>query len=189
LGLACFAGRHHNVFFGRMLAGHDGCELLQQHKISQCGIVFVPSMVPKMALANERFRPFVFSLCETILPSSYALHLDKMLVESQVAGRSNVERQMRIPSKRAARATMIADLTKAMVEHIRTARDHAYVVQRQTGSPQLLPRPTQRQLAQQLGASQTGVNRCLADPSARELRYLWNMAVDLDRIMHDGRGS
>jgi hypothetical protein len=186
LGLACFAGRHHNVFFGRMLTGHDGCELLQQQHISKYGVVFVPSMVPKMSLAEKGSRPFIFSLRETILSNSNALHLDKTFVESQVAGRNNVKPHMRNPSKRAVRTTMIADLTKAVIEHIRAARDHAHVMQRQTGSPRLLPRPTQRQLARQLGASQAGVNRCLADPSARELRYLWNLAVDLDRIMHNG---
>lgn len=62
LGSACIAGRFHNVFFGRMLAGHDGCELLRQQHISKCGIVFVPSMVPKMSFADGQHKPFVFSL-------------------------------------------------------------------------------------------------------------------------------
>lgn len=187
LGTASCAGRHHNVFFGRMLGGHDGGELLRQQNISKRGIVFVPSMMPNMSLMDEDSRPFVFSLRETVVSSGGALHLVKAIVESQVADRRNEEAaKQNLPSKNAWRVTLIAELTEAMIEHIRSARDYAHVSKQQTGSPKLLPRPTQRQLARQLGVSQASVYRCLTDPAARDLQYLWEMAVDLDRIMHNG---
>ena len=189
LGSACLAGRYHNVFFGRMMGHGDGCELLRRQHISKCGIVFVPSMMPRLDFSDEHHKPFVLSLREMILPESNALHLDKDFVESRVESHEDAARQEKAPAKRAGRAALIADLTKAMIEHIRTANDHARTTQQQTGSPQLLPRPTQRQLARQLGASQASVNRCLTDPSARELRYLWNLAIDLDRILFNGNPS
>jgi hypothetical protein len=146
-------------------------------------------MVPKISFADKDSRPFIFSLRETVLPNSNALHLDKEFVESQVAASQNGSPRKKTPSKNAWRMTLIADLTKAMIEHIRTVRDHAYVTQQQTGSPHLLPRPTQRYLARHLGVSQTSINRCLTDPSARQLQHLWDLAVDLARIMHNGHPS
>lgn len=111
------------------------------------------------------------------------------LLESQVAMRNNVVLRQKIPAKCAWRLTLISRLMKAMIEHVRSARDYAHVTQRQMGLPQLLPRPTQRQLASQLGVSQASVNRCLTDPTARELQHLWNLAVDVDRIMRNGNPS
>ena len=184
LGAACLAGNYHNVFLGRMLTHRDGAELLRRQHISKYGILFVPSMVPKLGSTDGHPTMFVFSVRDTVVPESDWLHLDRTFIESQVAYRE--EAAERVRSKRAERAALIAKLTKAMMEHIRAACDHAHATQRRSGMPGLLPRPTERQLARLLGATQASVHRCLADHSARELQYLWNLAVDLDRIMLGG---
>jgi hypothetical protein len=184
LGTVCFAGHHHNVFFGRMLSYEDGSELLRQQHISKYGILFVPSMLPAFDSTDDHPTPFVLSVRNTIVPESDTFQLDGSLVESQVVRRE--KSVSRVPSKRAERAALIAKLTRAMVEHIRAAYDHAYATQRQRGVPDLLPRPTERQLARQLDVSQPSVHRCLADATARELQYLRKLAVDLDRLMLSG---
>jgi hypothetical protein len=141
-------------------------------------------MTPKLDFSDDHPKPFVLSVRDTIVPKSDTLHLDRSLVESQVV--RHEESTGRIPSKRAERTALMAKLTKAMVEHIRAAYDHAYATQRQRGVPDLLPRPTERQLASLLDVSQPSVHRCLVDGTARELQHLWKLAIDLDRIMLGG---
>ena len=183
LGSTGFAGHRHDVFLGRMLAHHDGCDLLRQQRISKSGIVFVPGIVPRMDFFNEH-RPMVLSLQAAISPEGDSLHLVKEYFESQVADYEKPASRKKIPSKRAKRAAQIAALTEELMEHVRTAHEYARATEEQTGEPRLLPRPTQEQLARRLGCDQSSVSRCLADNSARELRFLWDLALDLDRILH-----
>jgi len=75
-----------------------------------------------------------------------------------------------------------------MIEHLRTARDYALETRERTGTPELLPRPSQKQLATRLGISESNVSRCQHDKSARELALLWEWAADLDRVLaYSGR--
>lgn len=93
---------------------------------------------------------------------------------------------VRLPSrrrKRSDRAVKIEKLRDEMIVHVAAARDHAFAMQSLTGVPKLLPRPKQTELAKRVGISETDVSRCLSDPSANELRLLWNTAEDLDLVM------
>lgn len=85
--------------------------------------------------------------------------------------------------KRAIRVAHIENLIRELIEHVRSAREYAINSQERTGTPLLLPRPTCEELAARLKVDKSTVSRCLADASAHELRLVWELAVDLDRIL------
>jgi hypothetical protein len=85
--------------------------------------------------------------------------------------------------KRSTRAAAIEALTKELIDHLIAARDHAFATKVATGTPRLLPRPTQTALAKQLGLTKSCVTRCLQDKTARQLQIYWALAVDLHQIM------
>jgi len=70
-----------------------------------------------------------------------------------------------------------------MKEHLKAARDHAFDTLDRTGMPQLLPRPQRDFLAKKLGVHKSSVTRAFNDREANELRFLWELAADLDRIL------
>ena len=81
---------------------------------------------------------------------------------------------------------VIEMLTGEMHEHLRAARDHAVDTLDRTGTPQLLPRPQRDFLARNLNVHKSSATRAFQDDEARELQYLWELAADLDRILHRG---
>jgi hypothetical protein len=81
-------------------------------------------------------------------------------------------------SKRASRSSNIELLTLEMKEHYRRSRDHYY-----NSDCQLLPRPSQSDLARQLGVRQDVVSRCLNDPNATILKFLWDNAENPKAIL------
>jgi DNA-directed RNA polymerase subunit RPC12/RpoP len=107
---------------------------------------------------------------------------DTCFIESRLA-ELEVPTARRPTRRRADRAAKIEALVAALVDHLRAARDHAFVTRDQTGSPELLPRPSQQDLARLAAMSKSDVSRCLADESARELRLYWDIALDLNQIM------
>ena len=82
---------------------------------------------------------------------------------------------------------VIEMLTHEMQEHLRAVRDHAVDALDRTGTPQLLPRPSRDLLARKVGVHKSRVTRAFQDTEARELRFLWDLAADLDRILERGR--
>ena len=88
-----------------------------------------------------------------------------------------------MPRKRSQRTAEIAALVAELREYLRTARDYAVATRQQTGEAKLLPRPTQLELERRLGISQCNISRCLKDPDARELQFLWKLALDRERIL------
>jgi hypothetical protein len=85
--------------------------------------------------------------------------------------------------KRGPRTAHIEALTREMMEHVRAARDHAVDTRDRNGTPQLLPRPTQAELARRVKISEASVSRCLVDDAARELQFLWELSLDVDRLI------
>lgn len=88
------------------------------------------------------------------------------------------------PTRRGQRLAAIESLTRALSDHLRAAREHAQSAIDHGREPQLLPRPTQRQLAKECRLSDAAVSRSLQDPDARELRLLWELATDLNHILN-----
>ena len=85
--------------------------------------------------------------------------------------------------KRANRAADIESITNEMIHHLLAARDHAHSTKDFGGQPMLLPRPRKKDLALRTKLDPTKVSRCMNDESARELRILWDLALDLDQVM------
>jgi len=85
--------------------------------------------------------------------------------------------------KRASRTFAIDAIKRALKEHLRAARDHAYATNDQGIGPQLLPRPTQKQLAKQLNLHTSTVSRAIKDPSDKEIKILWDGAKNIEMIM------
>jgi hypothetical protein len=101
-------------------------------------------------------------------------------VDSVQAGKDTAKRRTR---KRAQRAAKIELLVNELTRHLRAARDHAFATKNLTGTPELLPRPSQRELAKWTGLTESDVSRCLKDSRARELRLCWDTAVDLEQLL------
>jgi len=127
----------------------------------------------------------VFALERYLLLDGESLRFDTRAVEERLAelGLGGDGRKKAAKRRRASRTANIEKLTQAMMEHVRTARKAAFDARDRTGTPILLPRPTLEELARRTGISPSTVSRCLKDPEARELQFLWELAVDLDRLM------
>jgi hypothetical protein len=85
--------------------------------------------------------------------------------------------------KRAPRAAKIDLLTNEMIAHLRAAKAHAQSCMDFGKAPELLPRPSQQDVAKRTGLTPSDVSRCLRDPSARELQILWKTALNLGAIL------
>lgn len=181
LGKTTWLESHWEVFFARCLQRPGGMDALEQTRFSVKALVFVPKEVPPQASDGLLLIP----LTSVVNWQPDGIHFDREYVETQLADRlarqqGAIKRQL---PKRATRAADIAALTKELMAHLRAARDHAVATEDRHGTPRLLPRPTQEDLARRIGTSQWAVSRCLADESARELKFLWDLAVDVERIL------
>lgn len=85
--------------------------------------------------------------------------------------------------KRADRATNIELLKRELIDYFRAARDHAQAAEDFGRPPELLPRPSRRELAERIGIAESAVSRCFSDPAATELNLLWERANDLEAVL------
>lgn len=185
LGKVRWAGSRWTVFFGRALHCRDGGQILRQADLPAKSVLFVPSRPPTFEPQLEQM-PIVIGLDTVVDWNGNHLRLDLAQIEQQLADElaaSQTPPPEKPVPKRGSRTATIEALRRLLEEHLRAARDHALSTIDRTGTPELLPRPRQDLLARQLGVDKSTVTRCLEDESARELRYLWEMAADLDRII------
>lgn len=91
--------------------------------------------------------------------------------------------------KRGSRTAAIEALQNELSKHLRSARSHAEARLETHGEVHLLPRPTQKQLARATGLTEVAVCRCLADPRAKQLRLLWEMAQDIEAVLRLPTGA
>lgn len=184
LGRAKWGEGRWNLFFGRGLYHRNGADPLRKIPFPARSVLFVPSQAPRPGEGTD--CPPVISL-ETVLRwEDERLAVDHEQVERQLADEfaarhsPPTDRPLR---KRATRAAAIEGMERLLAEHLRAARDYAVATRDRTGSPQLLPRPQQDFLARQLDIDKSTVTRCLQDASATKLRFLWDIALDMDQIL------
>jgi hypothetical protein len=184
VGKAMWAGRSREVWFVRAFRRGQTNDVSSMLRTRLKAIVFAPTVAGAERWA-EAAGNLVIPLEAAISLDAGLIRLDTEFVEGRIldAGWGAEATPQRPPKKRADRAANIESLGKALIEHLRSARDYAFATKEQSGQPQLLPRPTQKALGLEVGLTETDVSRCLKDPEARELRLYWNVAVDLDRIM------
>jgi len=139
---------------------------------------------------GERVHWLVNGVDKGAFPFPPRLFVDSMLealdieaIERQLAGKIK-KTEKKKPRKRALRAAAIDAIKQVLREHLRAARDHAHNSVRCGSGAALLPRPTQKQLAAQLGISESSVSRAINDPSDKEITILWEGAKDLEQVMN-----
>jgi hypothetical protein len=184
VGKATWAGRSREVWFGRAFRSALAADITRPLQSRPKAIVFAPT-----DMGAERWRGatknLVIALESTLSEVDGALRFDKEYVDGRIidAGMGpDVESQQR-PKKRGPRTAKIELLKIELVKHLRAARDHAFFTKDETGTPELLPRPTQQDLGVRVGLSKSDVSRSFSDEDAGELRLYWNVAADLDEIM------
>jgi hypothetical protein len=130
--------------------------------------------LPNICLALEAF---------TALDAG-ALSVDANLFAELLAQRpTSISAKLSPRRRRADFAGKIDRLRDVLKEHVKAARDHALDSQARTGTPELLPFPTNRWLAKQAGIRNYEVTRCFQDKEARELQFLREVAQDLNRLL------
>lgn len=179
VGTSVWAQSRWTIFFVRCLHRHATRMALRQFRFPAKAVVLTPTA---SLYANFELPVPSIPLTDIMSFDAAGIHVDEEFIEAHLAPdvRANTKRPVR---KRAIRTATIEALTKLMVEHVKAARDHAFATLDHQGAPELLPRPTQRALARLAGTTEMTVGRCLRDPAARELQFLWKLASDLDRIM------
>jgi hypothetical protein len=164
------------VYFGRALHRQDAAPYLQSISQVNDGWLIVPKRIPEFPMSIS-----VTSLVSVSAWDDGALSINGIVLPASTASAGQSPKRRR--RKRADRAALIDRLTREMERHVRAARDHAQAALDFRGEAVLLPRPTQRDLAARCDATEVSVSRCLRDPTARELKMLWNLADDLDRLV------
>lgn len=184
VGKASWAGRSREVFFARGTDRADPPLLRQNLRRKRAAIIFVPTEATAVRIRPEEL--LVVPMLEVVSVKERTVTIDQGDVELRVQEHfpdSQHRRKSSTRRKRASRVAKIEALTHEMARHLRAARDHAHVTAKRQDAPELLPRPTKSQLATRTGMRADDVTRCMGDSTARELRYLWEMALDLEQIM------
>lgn len=184
VGKANWAGRSRQIWFARAFRrGHCNAAVEILHR-NPSSIVFTPTD-NGAAHWREAAGNLVIPLDGVVSLNGGGFQLDLDDVEGRIidAGMGTQLRAKKPPAKRAGRLSDIERLRSAVIEHLVSARDHAFTTKKQQGEAQLLPRPSQKDLGKIVGLDESKVSRCLSDPNANELRLYWEVATDLDQIM------
>lgn len=110
------------------------------------------------------------------LDENYTVHFDMEKIETMIGPEEKPK--VKLPMRRGRRSVNIEKLVTELKERCRASRDHYYA----TGD--LLPRPTQAELARLLQIRQNDVSRCLNDPDAILLQTLWKNVEDIQFILN-----
>lgn len=184
IGKVTWAGRSRELLFVRTQRRADKNEVVAELSRRPKAILFVPTELSAGRWVEE-VRNLLVPLESVIALDGDAWTVDVQHVESLLvdAGLTGTAQKKSQPKKRGSRTADIEALTKEMMAHVRAARDHAVNTRDRTGTPKLLPRPTQVELSKRTGISETSVHRTLKDKSASNLQFLWELSLDLDRLL------
>ena len=174
--------RSREVYFSR---GSDGglistvCDVLGSHGKS---CVFTPTRVSALKL-SENLSCVVVGLEDVLDWTGNGFQLDDDAINGRFDSLESAPKPAKPKPKRSTRAAAIEALRRELNAHIVAAADHAFDTQARTGTPVLLPRPTQAELAARINVSAPTLSRCMEDRSAPELRILWDAADDVYEVM------
>lgn len=182
VGAATWLGRSHQVYFARFVHGHPRAAVLAGLSPRPRSVLLHPTEHALSIWGVTTPNPAV-ALESVVKLGPDGLAFDAGVMESCLADAGFGMPKPKPPRKRSDRAGKIEQLTREMLEHLRSSCAHAHALLELNRPPALLERPSQQQLAGRCELSETDVSRCLHDEAARELKYYWELALDLDRVM------
>ncbi|GAA5509210.1 hypothetical protein [Novipirellula caenicola] len=177
IGRRTIASRSRELWFVRGIAFNYHDEILEKLKRRPRTIIFTPT--PMVAeYWEEHLSNRVIAIEDVVHQDEVQLWLDWDAIEDQILEAAD-SHDLKPPSrsKRSSRVAKIELLVNELKQHLRTAASYA------EATAELLPRPTQNDMAARTGMSKVDVSRCLKDDSANELRLLWQTAGDLDAVL------
>jgi hypothetical protein len=189
LGRKTWAGVSWTVYFARNLPRRDAMRLLAGIRAPARSVVLVPKYLPLEP--PEPKTPLILRLVDFVSFEAGEVCVDEAYVAEQLVLRLADEAKTPAPKRqprRGPRSAHIELLTRALEEHLRSARDYAFERLDRTGAAELPPRPTMDFLARKLGVDKATVSRCLNDKRAGKLRLLWELAADPDRLLAAATG-
>jgi len=187
LGTANWAGRPREVYFARRYGSETCRAVVAQMRRRPKSLLLMPTTDGARRWAGVTTNP-VIALDSSLTAELGSVGLDLSYIEACLAdaGLTDPRRGRKPVRKRGERAAKIELLESEMGKHLRAAQHHAQSTQELGGTPKLLPRPRQKELAKRTGLTKSDFSRCLNDASAKWLRVLWEAATDLDQVMSYG---
>jgi hypothetical protein len=183
LGRASWAGRPRDAYLARNLSDESLPPVAAELSRAPKAVLFLPTQEAVRSWAGS-LPNLTLSLEVVLAPGPGGLLFDRAYVESRLKDAEPAPPAAPRPRKRAERAAKIEQLVKALQEHLRAARDHAWASRDATGAVALLPRPSQQDLARLTGLTSSAVSRCLQDEDANYLRFLWEAADSIEQVLH-----
>ena len=181
LGRAALAGRSRPIWAARGLAWPDAARVAEVLPRGRSVILFFTGRPPADGLLQVP-RESVIEFRAVVRLGNDRPVVDVKAIEEQLSD-DVAETARRKPKKRSARTATIDAVKQALREHLRAARDHAYSSREPGKGAELLPRPSQQQLADQFKLHVSSISRAINDPSDREISILWQAAADLEQVM------
>jgi len=177
-------GVSQNVVVARGLTWPDAGSVVpasQRIRIATPPLVLALGRLPPEDFWGKRVPPVL--VFDQVLDLGPPIHVHEEALDA-VLGVTVAQPEAAVrAAKRSKRAAAIDALTNEMCAFLAGARDHAFSLKQRKRVPELLPRPTQKELAERVGVSPSTVGRCLQDPHAKQLRLLWDAADSLDQVM------
>ncbi len=177
IGRRTFDGQSRELLFLRCLSVKNDTSIVEQLGRRKRSLVFMP-LTSSAARLDSMVSNLVIGIQDVVEFSDDRLRIDWETVEDRLLESSESDVQKPKPQpRRSSRTAKIELLVQELTQHLRSAADHAHA------SGELLPRPTQQELARRTGISKSDVSRCMKDASANQLRLLWHTADDLDALL------
>ncbi len=182
VGSATWLGRSRQAYFARFVHGAPRAAVLAALKPHPRAVLFHPTERAVRMWVGATPNPVV-ALESVVSLTPAGLAFDAAVVESRLVDAGFGEPKATPPRKREERAAKIEALVRELQQHLRDAHEHAVVTSKTPSGAQLLPRPTQKELAARCGLTETDVSRCLEDPQAKLLQLCWKAAADIAQVL------
>lgn len=182
VGKVTLAGQPREIFFACGYRATADTAVVEALRGRTKSVLLMPSEVG-VARWGSATGNLVLALESLAALTKSGIELDLGLLESRVAAHFGTKAAKLKPKRRSVRVANIEALQRELMEHLRTARDHAVTSRDLSGEAKLLPRPTKEELGKRARVSPSAVTRCFNDAAGANLRLMWEWAADLDRIL------
>ncbi len=183
IGRAALGDQSRTIWMARGLAWSDSLQLKKALPLGRSPVLFFLGQPPETGLVDIPAESII-DLKAIVRIEHDKLIVDRGAVDCQLRQIDTTQTGKKTPpKKRAIRAALIDAIKKELKEHLRSAHDHAHVTLEKKGEAELLPPPTQKQLAKHLNVHESSISRAIKDKSDREMPILWEIANDVSQIL------